>query len=117
MTALIDPIHNPMAEDGAHVFPDQPRVPAGNPAGGTPRGGRQRSSGPDTSWRVADRGVSALTGPELEALVDAAHRAGAPRVLIEIVTDPAAPYVARQRAFGRIEMAIAAGRRPQSGHR
>jgi hypothetical protein len=41
----------------------------------------------------------------LESLVAAARRSGVSPVLVDVVADPAAPPVARQRALGRVVVA------------
>jgi hypothetical protein len=51
--------------------------------------------------RLATHGPAAVEG-ELARFVEHARRRGASLVLLSILSDPAQPDVARQRAFGRI---------------
>ncbi|MFV0258458.1 MAG: hypothetical protein ACK5PP_08435 [Acidimicrobiales bacterium] len=113
MTALIDPIRTPPTEDDRLAADGRrsagssvPAAPAGTEGPTSPPGVRPVL---DPGWasRVADHGVAILTEPELTALVMVARRSGASEVLIDVVADPDAPVVARQRAFGRIATVIA----------
>ena len=70
-----------------------------------------RNAFDDLAARVAEHGVTAHW-PEVTAVAAAATRAGAPSVVIAVLTDPTEPSVARQRAFGRALAAIAAADEP-----
>jgi hypothetical protein len=61
----------------------------------------------DLAERVATGDLDLDSGA-FTALVTAARRRRASDVLIGVLLDPAAPAVARQRAFGRLAAAVAA---------
>lgn len=61
--------------------------------------------------QIAERGIDAgVSSGRLDAFVRAARCAGASSTLVALVADPAAPAVARERAFGLLAVAIAADR-------
>jgi hypothetical protein len=65
----------------------------------------------DLAESVAAGGIGAVLA-ELPAVLSMARRQGVADVLVRILADPAAPAVARERAFGRVAAAIASAGRP-----
>jgi len=74
----------------------------------------ERIAAPDINAlaaRIAECGIAAAAADgRLDAVVDAARHAGASATLVALIADPAAPAVARERAFGLLAVELAADR-------
>jgi hypothetical protein len=65
-----------------------------------------RAVADDLAWSIAEDGVAAHEAVVKELARQALHRGLVP-VISQILADPQAPPVARQRAFGRVAQALA----------
>jgi hypothetical protein len=65
-----------------------------------------RSVADDLAWSIARDGITAHESAVKEFVRRAMHRGLVP-VISQILADPEAPPVARQRAFGRVAQALA----------
>ena len=59
------------------------------------------------AWTIDQRGINAIPAAALRELGFLATSAGAHQILSDVLVDPAAPAIARQRAFGRIASLLA----------
>lgn len=59
------------------------------------------------AWTIDQRGINSIPAAALRELGFQARAAGASQVLSDVLSDTAAPTVARQRAFGMIASFIA----------
>lgn len=60
------------------------------------------------AWLIDQDGVPAVAD-ELQLFLARVKAAGVPAVLVQVVSDPTQPAIARARAFGRICRAVTAG--------
>ena len=59
------------------------------------------------AWTIDQRGINSIPAAALRELGFLARSAGGSQILSDVLSDPAAPAVARQRAFGRIASLLA----------
>jgi len=59
------------------------------------------------AWTIDRRGINAIPAAALRELGFLARSAGGSQILSDVLVDPNAPSVARQRAYGRIASLLA----------